>query len=209
MTQQWLAPLSDEAMSEEQRSVVERACLKFGLSEPAPRWVRVMAQSPALLKDMYMNAERAFFKDGALAPATRLQIAAAVASHRGAGELAEYFSAQAQARGVTQAQLMETLGIAQTSTSYNIYYRFRSLVDGDAFDGFNPGLRASLFVNPSQGKAHAELVNIVFSSINGCKSCVNGHVADALKAGVTREQIDEALRASAVAYAMASFVLGA
>lgn len=205
----WLAPLADEAMSDDQKKAVERAKQKLGIEGDAPRWMRVMANSPELLKDTYMNAERALLKDGPLTAAFKLQLASAVASHRGVNEVAAFFAEQARARGVTDAQLHETVGIAQTSTSFNIYYKFRSLYEGDEFSGFNAGLRATLFVNPTQGKAHAELVNIVFSSLNGCKSCVNGHVADALKLGVTRDQIDEALRASAVAMAIASFVAGA
>lgn len=205
----WLAPVSDEAMSEDQKKAVERARQKLGIEGETPRWMRVLANSPELLKDVYMNAERALLKDGPLVATTKLQIAAAVASHRGVPEVAAFFAELARARGVTDAQLHETVGIAQTSTTFNIYYKFRSLYEGDEFSGFNAGLRASLFVNPSQGKAHAEIINLVFSSINGCKSCVNGHVADALKAGVTRDQIDEALRASAVAMSIASFVAGA
>jgi alkyl hydroperoxide reductase subunit D len=195
-------------MTDEQRKVLDRALQKLQIEGEAPRWIRILLNSPELLKDMYMNIERALFKDGKLDVPTRLQIATIAASHAASPEVAAYFAQQARARGVSDAQLHETQGIAQTSTSFNIYYKFRSLYEGDEFNGFPGGLRASLFVNPTQGKAHAELINIVISTLNNCKSCVNGHVADALTHGVTRDQIDEALRAAAIATALARYVQG-
>ena len=203
----WLPILADSEMSEDQKKTFERALTKFEIpQESAPDWLRVLANSPEFLKDTYMNVSRAILADGALSAMMKLTIATAVASHAGARGVAATFAQKALAHGATPERLIEAAGIAATSTSFNFYYKFRSLYQGDEFNGYNPGLRASLFVTPSQGKAFAELVNLVLSTINGCKSCVNGHVADALGAEVTREQIDEALRTGAIVMSICTFV---
>ncbi len=200
----WLKPIDAQTAPEEQRKVLERARQKFAIADdaPSPAWLLSLANSPSLLKDVYMNVERSLMKDGPLASSKRLVIATAVASQAGCGALAEYFAQRAEAAGATREQLVEAAAIAATSTSFNHYYKFRSLYEGEGFEGFTPGLRASLFVNPSQGKAMAELINLVISTINGCKSCVNGHVQDALKAEVTREQIDDAIRIGGIVMAI-------
>lgn len=204
----WLPPLADEAMSADQAKAFERACKKLHIEDTAdaPAWLRVMAHSPELLKDTYMNLDRNLLRDGALGMTTRLILAATVASHHGRGDLAAFFGERAGAAGATPAQLVEAAGIAATSTSFNTYYKFRSLYDGDEFNGYSAGLRASLFVNPSQGKAMAELINIVISTLNDCKSCVNGHIHDALGADVTRDQIDDAVRVGAIVTSICTFV---
>lgn len=204
----WLAPLDDEQMSADQTKAFTRAKKKLGFdAEDAvvPEWVRVLANSPALLKDTYMNLDRNILRDGPLTQKTRLIIATAVASHAGNAAVSEYFAARAIQEGATDEELVEAAGIAATSTSFNYYYKFRSMVESDAFEGFNAGLRASLFVSPSQGKAMAELINIVISAINGCKSCVNGHIQDAANAGVTRDQIDDAVRIGGIVTSICTF----
>lgn len=204
----WLKPIDLELADDDQKKTIERARKKLLLAEdaPTPEWVLIMANSPSLLKDTYMNLDRAILSDTALSKRTKLILATTTASHAGVSQVAQFFAQLAIDQGVSPAHLYEASAIAATSTSFNFYYKFRSLYEGQEFDGYSPGLRASLFVNPEQGKAMAELINLIVSTINGCKSCVNGHVADALKHDLTREQIDEALRTSAIIMGICTFV---
>lgn len=205
----WLSPVDLTQATDDQKKTIERARKKLLVPDEAetPAWMLIMANAPTLLKDTYMNVDRAILNDGALSKRTKLIIATATASHAGQRHIAQFFANLAMEHaGVSAEHLYEASAIAATSTSFNFYYKFRSLYEGQEFEGYNPGLRASLFVNPEQGKAMAELINLVVSTINGCKSCVNGHVADALKLDLTKEQIDEALRTGAIVMAMCSFV---
>ncbi len=205
-TTNWLPVLSADSLDAAQQKVYDRAVKKLEIDpENVPSFVLKMVNVPDLLKDTYMNVSRHILTGGALKLETKLIIAATVAGHAGNEEIASFFADKARALEVTDEQLYEAAGIAATSTSYNFYYKFRSLFEGQDFEGFNPGLRASLFMNPTQGKAFAELVNIVISTINGCKSCVNGHVHDALGLGITKEQMDEALRTGSIVMAMSTF----
>ena len=203
----WLDPLPEENLSDDSKKALSRAREKFKIDDDqqVPTWLHEMANSPQFLKDTYMNVSRHIMEDGALSAMLKLTIATAVASHAGHRDLATFFAQLAKEHGATRDKLYEAAGIAATSTTFNHYYKFRSLYEGDEFNGFNPGLRATLFSRPSQGKAFAEIVNLVISSINGCKSCVNGHVQDALKEDVTRDQLDEALRTGAIVMGMCAF----
>ena len=204
----WMTPLPLDAASEEQKKTLERARKKLLIPEgsPTPGWLLTLAHSPGLLKDAYMNVERVVLSEGKLTTRAKLVLAVATASHAGQRDVASHFAALALNQGADQAQLYEAVGIAATSASFNEYYKLRGLYDGEGLDGYSAGLRASLFVSPSQGKAMAELINLVISTINGCKSCVNGHVQDALRLELTRDQLDEAMRVGAVVMSICRFL---
>ncbi len=204
----WLTALTDEQMNDDQRKAFDRALGKLGLESTDERanWLRVLANSPEFLKDTYMNLERAVFADAKLPAKSKALLATVVASHNGNAELAEFFAARAEAAGYTREQIHEGVGMAATNTAFNTYYKFRSLAEGEEFAGFNVGLRASLFVKSSLGKAFAELLSIVISSANGCPSCVKGHVQVAQQTDVSKDQIDEAVRTAAIVQSIASFL---
>ena len=203
----WLTPLDDDAMNSDQKKAFDRALSKLDIEDPAdaPRWLRVLANSPEFLKDTYMNLSRSVFKDDGLKAKTKLLLATVAASHWGEDDVAEFFADRAQEAGYTDEEIHEALGIAATTTSFNMYYKFRSLADTDAFEGLRPGLRGSLYMRPSLGEAFKELVSLVISTANGCKSCVSGHVNAAVKADVTKAQIDDAIRTGAIIASICQF----
>lgn len=204
----WLAPVSDEEMSDAQAKVFKRALKKLEIpeDEAAPTWVRVMLNSPEYLKDLYMNLSQHLFKETEIKLGTKAVLAAVSASHAGNKELAEFFTARALAAGATLEQIYEGVGIAATSTSFNYYHKLRSLSGTQEFDGHKPGLRATLFQRPSLGKAFAELVNLMTSTANGCGSCISGHIVEAQQHDVTKDQIDEVIRIGAMVQSMAMFL---
>lgn len=204
----WLAPLADDAMDKDQEKAFNRALSKLNIesSEEAPTWLRILANSPAFLKDTYMNLERGIFKDGALQAKHKVLLATVAASHWANPDVATFFADRARAEGFTDEQIHEALGIAATGTSFNLYYKVRSLADTDAFDGLNPGLRASLFMRPELGKVFSELINLMISTANGCPSCISGHIQAAAELDVTAPQIDEAIRTGAIIASICQFV---
>lgn len=204
----WLAPVSDDEMSDAQAKVFKRALSKFEVpeDEDAPSWMRVMLNSPEFLKDVYMNVSKHLFNETEIKIPTKAVLAAVAASHAGNQELAKYFADRALAAGATDEQIYEGMGIAATSTSFNFYFKFRSLAKTQDFDGHKPGLRATLFQRPSLGKAFAELVNLMISTANGCASCVSGHIQEAEQHDVSKAQIDEVIRIGAIVQSMAMFL---
>ncbi|RAL21744.1 hypothetical protein DL240_12905 [Lujinxingia litoralis] len=202
----WLPVLTDDQMNDDQKKVFARALTKLNIEGDAPDWLRVLANAPLFLKDVFMNLDKGVFSEGALQAKTRVLLAAVAAAHHGNRDVATFFAERARGLGFTDEQIHEALGIAATSTSFNLYYKFRSLAATDAFEGLNPGLRASLFMRPTMGKAFAELVNLMISTANGCPSCVSGHIQEAVSLDITREQIDEVIRTGAIVASICQFV---
>lgn len=204
----WLAPLTDDAMNKDQEKAFNRALSKLDIenSDDAPTWLRILVNSPSFLKDVYMNLERGVFKDGALQAKNKVLLAAVAASHWANRDVASFFADRARAQGFTDEQIHEALGIAATGTSFNLYYKLRSLADTDAFDGTSPGLRASLFMRSDLGKAFSELINLMISTANGCPSCISGHIQAAAGLDITAPQIDEAIRTGAIIASICQFV---
>lgn len=206
---EWLKPLHDEDMDDNQQRTFERALGKLGIEQAseAPTWLRILANSPEFLKDFYMNYDRQIADEkGSLDMKVKFVLGAAIAAHEGQRDVAEFFAQRAMDSGFNRDQVYEAIGIGATSTSFNNYYKFRSLAGSNDFDGFNPGLRATLFMRPSTGKAFAELVNLVLSTNNGCPSCVSGHIDEAQEHDVGKPQIDEAVRTGAIVSSVCSFV---
>ncbi|MBA2662591.1 MAG: carboxymuconolactone decarboxylase family protein [Bradymonadaceae bacterium] len=202
----WLLALTDDAMNPEQLKTFERAKTKLGIEALAPSWLRVLANSPEFLRDVFMNLERAVFADAKLAAKAKLLIAAISASHGGHRDLALFFGERAVAAGFSWDQVHEGLAIAATSTSFNHYYKFRGLSGCDHFQGFNTGIRASLAMKSSLGKPLAELISLVTSSANGCASCVSSHIETAAHHDVAPDQIDEAIRTASIVQAICHFL---
>lgn len=204
----WLTPLTDDAMNADQQKAFDRALSKFAIEDrsDAPDWLRILANSPQFLKDVYMNVEKGILKDGSMQAKTKILLSAVAAAHWGQHDVAEFFGTRAKEEGFTQEQIHEAIGISATGTAFNLYYKFRSLADTDAFDGINAGLRASLFMRPAMGKAFAEMVNLMVSTANGCSSCVSGHIQAAVQADVTKDQIDETIRTGAIIASICKFV---
>lgn len=76
-------------------------------------------------------------------------------------------------------------------------YRGRGFLDG-AYDDLRPGLRMNIIGNPGVDKSEFELWSFAVSTINGCHYCVGSHEKVLREAGLTREQVLEALKIAAI-----------
>jgi alkyl hydroperoxide reductase subunit D len=86
----------------------------------------------------------------------------------------------------------------------NVYYRFRHAVDSPAYWNKPMRLRMNRLVHPSSSKGDMELFALAVSAINGCASCMQAHERSLLQAGMTQDQVHEAIR---IASTMASFAV--
>ncbi|MEB4209953.1 alkyl hydroperoxide reductase [Mycobacterium sp. 94-17] len=89
------------------------------------------------------------------------------------------------------------LGAASIMGMNNVFYRGRGFLDGK-YDDLRAGLRMNIIANPGVEKANFELWSFAVSSINGCPDCVAAHEHTLREAGVSRETIQEALKAAAI-----------
>ncbi len=173
----------------------------------------VLTHIPAeVVRDAALNLARALDGDSVIMPrGDRLLIGlgVALAKNGRAGQgLAGWLAEAAKVAGKTDEEIEAVGAVALACATYNGYYKFRSLIsDSKPFESFQPGLRASPFVRSSLGKTLVELISLAVSVMNGCTSCVNGHV-ETVKGGHLpnpEAAIDEAVRISGVVAALASW----
>ncbi|HEV7457940.1 MAG TPA: carboxymuconolactone decarboxylase family protein [Roseococcus sp.] len=85
----------------------------------------------------------------------------------------------------------------------NIYYRFTHLVHGD-YATMPAKLRMNIMAKPGVEKVDFELWSLAVSAINGCGMCMESHEKVLLQHGVTKEQVQAAVRIAAVVHAAAA-----
>jgi alkyl hydroperoxide reductase subunit D len=90
----------------------------------------------------------------------------------------------------------------------NVYYRSKHLLRESGVTGYDeisPRLRMQVIgTSGGAGKAEFEFWCFAVSAINGCGQCLASHEQELRTAGITREQINEALRIASVVHAAAA-----
>jgi lipoyl-dependent peroxiredoxin subunit D len=85
----------------------------------------------------------------------------------------------------------------------NIYYRFRHMVEKEAYTTKRPGLRMNRMVQVLTNKVDFELICLAVSAINGCETCVQSHERVVLEGGISEDQVHDAIRIASVIHAAA------
>jgi alkyl hydroperoxide reductase subunit D len=105
----------------------------------------------------------------------------------------------------------EALSAAKSAASImamnNVYYRFTHLLGGD-YANMPARLRMNVIGRPGVEKADFELWSLAVSAINGCAMCMESHEKVVRAAGLTREQVQAAVRIAAVVHAAAATLDG-
>lgn len=85
----------------------------------------------------------------------------------------------------------------------NIYYRFVHLSSNKDYQTMQAKLRMNIIGNPGVDKTDFELWSLAVSAINGCGMCIDSHEQQLLGHGVSKEQIQTAVRIASVVHAAA------
>ncbi|MBK6939541.1 MAG: carboxymuconolactone decarboxylase family protein [Planctomycetes bacterium] len=85
----------------------------------------------------------------------------------------------------------------------NVYYRFAHLVSDPEYAKMPARLRMSAIANPGIEKRDFELFALAVSAINGCGMCMDSHEKVLVQAGLTRTQVQDAIRVAAIISALA------
>jgi alkyl hydroperoxide reductase subunit D len=82
----------------------------------------------------------------------------------------------------------------------NIYYRYLHLLEGEEELKKLPAkLRMQIIGKPGIEKGNFEIYSLAVSAITGCGMCINAHVNELRKHGLTDLGIQSAIRIAAVA----------
>lgn len=87
----------------------------------------------------------------------------------------------------------------------NVYYRFVHLVGGD-YANMPAKLRMNIIAKPGVEKVDFELWSLAVSAINGCGMCMESHEKVVLHGGLSKEQVQAAVRIASVVHAVAGVV---
>lgn len=85
----------------------------------------------------------------------------------------------------------------------NIYYRFVHMASNKEYATMQAKLRMNVIGNPGVDKNDFELWSLAVSAINGCGMCIDSHESILLKHGMTKDQVQTAVRVAAVIHAIA------
>jgi lipoyl-dependent peroxiredoxin subunit D len=188
----------DEARAQELLGQVERSLGHI------PQVYRTLALNQTFLTDTLFNL-RNNMVEGVLDLKTKHLIAVAVASVAGGPNIVEARTHEARNAGLSDDQIGEALTVAASITTHNVFYKFQHLA-GDHYDDFRPGYKLSVFLRPMFiTRQQLELICAIISGLNDCQSCVRGHLAKCRELGVTIDQVEEALRVSALIAGFATF----
>jgi lipoyl-dependent peroxiredoxin subunit D len=127
---------------------------------------------------------------------TALACAYAVEDLTLSSSLAHHFAAV-----LTPETLEAAKGAATLMAMNNVYYRFLHLAEDKELSKLPARLRMNLIGKPGIAKVDFELMSLAVSAIAGCGSCINSHVAEVRKAGVSDEGVQSAVRIASVVVA--------
>jgi len=89
----------------------------------------------------------------------------------------------------------------------NVYYRFIHLAADDEIKKMPANLRMQVIANPGVPKVDFEIMSLAVSAINGCGMCMESHVHEVVKAGLSKQGAQSAIRIAAVLNAAAQAVV--
>ena len=102
-----------------------------------------------------------------------------------------------------EAVIEDARAAASLMAMNNIYYRFRHMVEKEAYTTKRPGLRMNRMMQVLTNKVDFELICLAVSAINGCETCVQSHERVVLEGGISEDQVHDAIRIASVIHAVA------
>lgn len=110
----------------------------------------------------------------------------------------------AQAEGtLSEEEITAAKAAASIMAMNNVYYRFVHLVSDKEYGKLPAGLRMNVIGKPGIEKVDFELYALAVSAINGCGMCIDAHVREVTKAGVSRPGVQSCIRLASVLHAAA------
>ena len=116
-------------------------------------------------------------------------------------------NAEASAR-MTPEALNAAKAAAAIMAMNNVYYKFTGMIENPEYRTMPAKLRMNVIGNPGVDKVDFELWSLAVSALNGCQFCVNAHEPILLKGGLSKEQVQAAVRIAAVVQATGAVLNG-
>lgn len=158
--------------------------------------VETLAALPDFAKDARLNLQ-SVLAASSLTDAQKWGAAVTAAATARNPTLLAAILADARAQ-VPETVIDDGLAAASLMAMNNVFYRFRHMVGKPAYNERPARLRMNRLVKPASNKVDFELFCLVASAQNGCETCVVSHEAAVTTAGVSVDQVHDAVRIAAV-----------
>lgn len=99
---------------------------------------------------------------------------------------------------LSQEEINAAKAAATIMAMNNIYYRFVHLSSDKEFAKMPANLRMNVIGKPGIDRVDFELYSLAVSAINGCGMCIDAHVKEVAKAGISNVGVQSAIRIAAV-----------
>lgn len=162
----------------------------------------LLATLPDAARDLRLNLG-AVLTESTLSPAQRWGVAVASAIVSRSTPLRDAVIADARAAGVDDAVLDDARAAAVLMGMNNVYYRFRHLVEKPEYSERPARLRMNRLARPATNRTDLELFSLAVSAIHGCGTCMQSHEKVVTGAGVSVDQVHDAVRIAAVVHGVA------
>jgi lipoyl-dependent peroxiredoxin subunit D len=157
---------------------------------------------PDSAKDLKLNLQAVLGDSSLLSVAQKYGVALASAVASRSAPLREALAAETRAQAGTEVE-EDARAAAALMGMNNVLYRFRHIIGKESYGQMPARLRMNRLVRPASNKADFELFALAVSAINGCESCVRAHERTVLEAGITEDQVHDAIRIAATIHGAA------
>lgn len=156
-------------------------------------------------RDIRLNLGTVLSTDGAPDLSLNQILGVALASAYSTKSTAVIEAVKAEASAVLSAEEITAAKSAATIMAMNnIYYRFVHLVSNKDYGNMPAKLRMNVIGSPGIPKVDFELYSLAVSAINGCGMCMDAHVHEVEKGGISKLGVQSAIRIAAVVNAAAA-----
>lgn len=154
---------------------------------------------PEYAKDVKLNVSKVFSEEGA--PGLSLNqiygVALAAAYCTKNPEIIRGILKDAQDT-LSENEITAAKSAATIMGMNNVYYRFLHLSSDKEYGQMPAQLRMNVIANPGIEKVTFELMSLGVSALNGCGMCMDAHVREVVKGGISKLGVQSAIRIAAV-----------
>jgi alkyl hydroperoxide reductase subunit D len=165
--------------------------------------LKSLAESfPDAAKDIRLNLS-AVLAESSLSPRQRFGVAYACALASRSPALREALVHDGGAN-LDEAVVDDAQAAASLMAMNNVFYRFRHIVGKPSYEAIPARLRMNRISQPKTSKAEFELMCLAVSAIHNCERCVQSHERAVIEAGMSEQQVHDAVRIAATIHAAAA-----
>ncbi len=107
---------------------------------------------------------------------------------------------------LTEAEITAAKGAAAIMAMNNVYYRFVHLASDKEFSKMPAGLRMTFIAKSGIEKVDFELYSLAVSAINGCGMCMDAHVHEVTKAGISKQGTQSTIKIASIINSAAQII---